>query len=57
MPVFNIHDAKTHFSNLLERVLHGEEVVIAKARKPVHVSRHMRWMTFLHVSRKLTRAN
>jgi prevent-host-death family protein len=35
MPVFNIHDAKTHFSKLIERVLNGEEVVIAKAGKPV----------------------
>ncbi len=35
MTVFNIHDAKTHFSKLLERVLSGEEVVIAKAGKPV----------------------
>ena len=35
MTVFNIHDAKTHFSKLLERVLNGEEVVIAKAGKPV----------------------
>lgn len=35
MTVFNIHDAKTHFSKLLERVLTGEEVVIAKAGKPV----------------------
>jgi prevent-host-death family protein len=35
MAVYNIHDAKTHFSKLLERVLNGEEVVIAKAGKPV----------------------
>jgi prevent-host-death family protein len=35
MTVFNIHEAKTHFSKLLERVLNGEEVVIAKAGKPV----------------------
>ena len=35
MTIFNIHDAKTHFSKLLERVLSGEEVVIAKAGKPV----------------------
>jgi prevent-host-death family protein len=35
MTVFNIHEAKTHFSKLLERVLSGEEVVIAKAGKPV----------------------
>lgn len=31
----NIHEAKTHFSKLLERVALGEEVVIAKAGKPV----------------------
>jgi prevent-host-death family protein len=31
----NIHDAKTHLSRLLERVRNGEEVVIAKAGKPV----------------------
>lgn len=31
----NIHEAKTHFSRLLERVALGEEVIIAKAGKPV----------------------
>ena len=31
----NIHDAKTHFSKLIERVLLGEEIVIAKAGRPV----------------------
>ena len=31
----NIHDAKTHLSKLLERVALGEEVIIAKAGKPV----------------------
>ncbi len=35
MITFNIHEAKTHFSKLLKRVLNGEEVVIAKAGKPV----------------------
>lgn len=30
----NIHEAKTHFSELLERVHNGEEVIIAKAGKP-----------------------
>jgi prevent-host-death family protein len=35
MAVFNIHEAKTNFSKLLERVLNGEEVVIAKAGRPV----------------------
>ena len=31
----NVHEAKTHFSRLLERVSGGEEIVIAKAGKPV----------------------
>jgi prevent-host-death family protein len=31
----NIHEAKTHLSRLLERVLSGEEVIIAKAGIPV----------------------
>ncbi len=35
MAPVNIHDAKTHFSRLIERVLLGEEIVIAKAGRPV----------------------
>ena len=31
----NVHDAKTHFSSLLARVEKGQEVVIARAGKPV----------------------
>jgi prevent-host-death family protein len=31
----NIHEAKTHLSKLLARVMGGEEIVIAKAGKPV----------------------
>jgi prevent-host-death family protein len=31
----NIHEAKTHLSRLLEKVALGEEVIIAKAGKPV----------------------
>lgn len=31
----NIHDAKTHFSQYLLRVLSGEEIVIAKAGTPI----------------------
>lgn len=31
----NIHEAKTHFSKLLQRVAAGEEVIIAKAGKPI----------------------
>jgi len=30
----NVHEAKTHFSELLERAHMGEEVIIAKAGKP-----------------------
>lgn len=32
--VANIHEAKTHFSQLLERAHAGEEVIIAKAGVP-----------------------
>ena len=35
MTLVNIHEAKTHLSRLLMRVAEGEEVVIAKAGKPV----------------------
>lgn len=35
MATFNIHEAKTHLSRLLERLAAGEEIVIAKAGKPV----------------------
>lgn len=35
MTKINIHDAKTHFSKLIDRVQAGEEIVIAKAGKPV----------------------
>ena len=31
----NIHAAKTHFSRLVERAAHGEEIVIARAGKPL----------------------
>jgi prevent-host-death family protein len=33
--VFNIHEAKTHFSRLLELIERGEEVVIARSGQPV----------------------
>lgn len=35
MTKVNIHEAKTHFSRLLEKVAVGEEVLIARAGKPV----------------------
>jgi len=31
----NIHEAKTHLSKLIERVTLGEEVIIAKAGRPI----------------------
>jgi prevent-host-death family protein len=33
--IINIHEAKTQLSKLLQRVIAGEEIVIAKAGKPV----------------------
>ena len=33
----NIHEAKTHLSKLLQRVMNGERIVIAKAGKPIAV--------------------
>lgn len=35
MKTVNIHEAKTHLSRLLEAVSAGEEVIIAKAGKPM----------------------
>ena len=35
MDTYNIHEAKTHLSKLIERVSSGEEIVIGKAGKPV----------------------
>lgn len=31
----NVHEAKTHLSRLLHRVEQGEEIVIARAGKPI----------------------
>ncbi len=35
MSIVNIHEAKTRLSELLRRVAAGEEIVIARAGKPV----------------------
>lgn len=35
--IVNVHEAKTHFSKLLERVMSGEQIIIAKANKPVAI--------------------
>lgn len=37
MTVVNIHEAKTHLSKLLQRVLNGEEIIIAKSNTPIAV--------------------
>ena len=34
MQTINIHDAKTHFSRLVDAAAGGEEIIIAKAGKP-----------------------
>ena len=31
---YNMHDAKTHLSRIIERVERGEEIIIAKAGRP-----------------------
>jgi len=35
MTVVSVHEAKTHLSRLIEKVLAGEEVVIARNNRPV----------------------
>lgn len=34
-PQFNIHEAKTNLSRIIERVEHGEEIIISRAGHPV----------------------
>lgn len=35
MRIVNIHEAKTHLSKLVDAVMQGEEIIIAKAGKAV----------------------
>ena len=35
MDIINMHDAKTHLSKLIERAMRGEEIIVAKAGKPM----------------------
>ncbi len=35
MKTVNMHEAKTHLSKLVDAVLHGSEIIIALAGKPV----------------------
>jgi prevent-host-death family protein len=34
MQSINVHEAKTHFSKLIQAAMEGEEIIIAKAGKP-----------------------
>ncbi len=35
MPIVNIHEAKTHFSKLVDKAMKGEEIIIGKSGTPV----------------------
>lgn len=35
MSILNVHEAKTHLSRLLDRVEAGEDVIIARAGRPI----------------------
>ena len=37
MATYNVHEAKTHLSRLLERAERGEEIVIARGGRPVAI--------------------
>lgn len=37
MRAVNMHEAKTHFSKLVDFVIHGNEIIIAMAGKPVAI--------------------
>lgn len=35
MPTVTVHQAKTHLSQLIQRALRGEEIIIARGKTPV----------------------
>ena len=35
LKIVNIHEAKTHFSKLVNAVMHGKEIIIAMAGNPI----------------------
>jgi prevent-host-death family protein len=35
MAIVTIHQAKTHFSQLIQRALAGEEIIVAKGKEPI----------------------
>jgi len=46
VPSYNVHDAKTHFSRLLDDVLEGAEVVITRNGVPIAELRPARKRSF-----------
>jgi prevent-host-death family protein len=57
MQIVNIHNAKTHFSKLVDAVSEGEEILIAKAGKPVaklqKILMHLYLTIFLLILREI----
>jgi len=45
MPTVNIREAKAHLSRLVDRAAAGEEIVIAKAGKPIAKLVPLTWAT------------
>lgn len=35
MAIVPIHEAKTHFSRLIQRALSGEEIIVSRGKEPV----------------------
>ncbi len=35
MAIISIHEAKTHFSRLIQRALAGEEIIVSRGKQPV----------------------
>ncbi len=35
MAIISIHEAKTHFSRLIQRALAGEEIIVSRGKEPV----------------------
>lgn len=35
MPIINVHQAKTHFAELIQRALRGEDIIVAKHGHPL----------------------
>lgn len=53
MATINVHEAKTHLSQLLDRVATGERIVLAKAGRPVAELTAIpssRQLGFLHIT-------